>query len=161
MLHINLVFRLDCFKQSSLTRVMRRSDRKFLDVIFPKVRSEILRLLFGGLKRRRCVRELARETGLALCTVQDELRKLRAVDLVRDYSNGYHRYYAPNASHPVFREIRRIVEIEERLPRVAQSALRRPRFGRKRRRTSRRVRARSMPPNRPPSWGIFKYRPKS
>ena len=73
------------------------SEATILEVLFPKVRAEILRALFGGSRERRYVRELMRETGLALCTVQDELRKLSGIGLVTSYSNGYHRFYAPTA----------------------------------------------------------------
>jgi predicted transcriptional regulator len=95
---------------------MIQSEVTLLDVLFPKVRAEILRALFRKSNNRRYVRELMRETGLALCTVQDELRKLSGIGIVTSYSNGYHRFYAPNAGHPLCNELRRIVEISDRLP---------------------------------------------
>ena len=95
---------------------MIHSEVKLLDVLFPKVRAEILRALFRNSNDRRYVRELVRETGLALSTVQDELRKLNGIGIVTSYSNGYHRFYAPNGGHPLCHELRRIVEISDRLP---------------------------------------------
>jgi len=50
---------------------MIHSEVTLLDVLFPKVRAEILRALFRNSNDRRYVRELMRETGLALSTVQD------------------------------------------------------------------------------------------
>jgi len=136
------------------------SETTVLDILFPRVRAEILRSLFGGLKDRRYVRELARETGLALCTVQDELRKLGGVELVISYSNGYHRFYAPNASHPLFKELQRIVELSKRLPRTKRSALfrRQSRNSARKRRRHPRPSYRIRPASKELSWNIFSNR---
>ncbi|MEY2502515.1 MAG: hypothetical protein QOI07_2849 [Verrucomicrobiota bacterium] len=61
--------------------------------LFPKVRAEILRLLFTNPRTELYVRELARLSGLSLQTVQDELAKLEAARLIVSRSNGYHRFY--------------------------------------------------------------------
>ena len=53
-----------------------------LDVLFPSVRTTMLRLLFCSPPRQRYVRELTSLSGLALCTVQDELRKMSVLGLV-------------------------------------------------------------------------------
>src|SRR6266513_4039590 len=126
---------------------MINSDATLLDVLFPKVRAEILRALFSGSNRRCYVRELMRETGLALCTVQDELRKLSGIGVITSYSNGYHRFYAPNAGQPIFHELHRIVEMSKRLPRTKRSALLRKNSGRSRNRR-RRHKPRTLPPDR-------------
>ena len=47
-----------------------------LDLLFPKVRAEILRILFSEPKKQRYVRELMLMSGLALRTVQEELATL-------------------------------------------------------------------------------------
>jgi hypothetical protein len=47
-------------------------------------------------------------SGLALHTVQEELRKLSAVGLITSWSNGYHRFYRGNRDHPLFAPLRRI-----------------------------------------------------
>jgi hypothetical protein len=65
-------------------------------------------------------------SGLALHTVQDELRKLSAVGLVTSWSNGYHRFYRANSDHPLFAPLRRIVEISAELPATRHTALHRP-----------------------------------
>jgi hypothetical protein len=44
-----------------------------LNILFPQVRAEILRLLFCDPARQRYVRELTAMSGLALGTVQEEL----------------------------------------------------------------------------------------
>ena len=106
-----------------------KSDHEILDVLFPKVRAEILRCFFTRSNPHRYVRELMRQTGLALSTVQEELTKLTAIGLVTTYTNGCHRFYRPNAGHPVASAIRRIVELSERLPKTKRSALFRKRPG--------------------------------
>jgi predicted transcriptional regulator len=104
-------------------------EHEILDVLFPKVRAEILRCFFARSNPHRYVRELMRETGLALSTVQEELTKLTAIGLITSYTNGYHRFYRPNAGHPLANSIRRIVELSKRLPKTKRSALFRKRPG--------------------------------
>jgi predicted transcriptional regulator len=104
-----------------------RSKRAILDVLFPIVRAKLLRALLAAPLKQRYVRELMNLSGLALHTVQDELRKLSAVGLVTSWSNGYHRFYRANRDHPLFAPLRRIVEISAELPGTKHSALHRPR----------------------------------
>ena len=59
-----------------------------LDILFPKVRAEILRLLFSDPTRQRYVRELMVMSGLALRTVQEELANLSAAGLLTSWSIG-------------------------------------------------------------------------
>lgn len=54
-------------------------------------------------------RELARLSFLAAHTVQDELAKLQAVDLIVSRSNGYQRFFRANPKHPLYRTLRRLV----------------------------------------------------
>lgn len=98
---------------------------EILDVLFPKVRAEILRLLFREPKTERYVRELMVMSGLALRTVQEELGKLTAVGLIISWTNGYHRFYRANRDHPLFREVLRIVQASPTLPRARKLPARR------------------------------------
>src|SRR6266700_4212287 len=59
-----------------------KAQLEVLDLLFPKTRAEILRLLFSGKKRQCYVRELTILTGLALRTIQEELATLSAIGLV-------------------------------------------------------------------------------
>jgi predicted transcriptional regulator len=133
-----------------------------LDVLFPKVRAQILRSLFGDSKKQCHVRELTRETDLALSTVQDELRKLNAIELLTTHSNGYHRFYRANGGHPLFPEIRRIVSMSERLPRTKRAALlRTPRSNRKKKR-HRPGKGIGLRPDRTGvNWNLFSARSKT
>jgi predicted transcriptional regulator len=137
-----------------------KSERPILDVLFPQVRAEILRLLFAAPTKQRYVRELMSLSGLALCTVQDELRKLSTVGLVTSWSNGYHRFYAANRKHPLFPELLRIVQLSARLPRAKHAALyrqRRLRTQTKRRRQN----VPALPADRPTKWHLFSRADKS
>ena len=142
---------------------MTHSEVTLLDVLFPKVRAEILRALFSGLNKRRYVRELMRETDLALCTVQDELRKLNGIGIVTSYSNGYHRFYAPNAGHPLCHELRRIVEISDRLPGTKRATLLRKQSLNANKARRRRLKPRMRHPDRSGvNWNLFSsHRPKT
>ena len=85
---------------------MRRS---LLYGLFPVVRAEMLRLLLTNPRQELYVRQLARESFLALHTVQDELEKLRAARLVLQRSNGFRHYYRANLKHPLHSILRNLV----------------------------------------------------
>jgi hypothetical protein len=86
---------------------MRRGT--LLHALFPAVRAEILQLLFTRSGRQLHVRELARLSFLSLQTVQDELAKLAAAELLISHSNGYHRFYQANPTHPLYTPLRKMV----------------------------------------------------
>jgi hypothetical protein len=69
--------------------------------LFPVVRAEVLRLLFTNRGQELYTRELARLSFLALRTVQDELAKLEAANLILSRSNVYQRFYRANPKHPL------------------------------------------------------------
>ena len=131
-----------------------KKQHTILEVLFPKVRAEILRLLFAPPQKERYVRELMRMSGLTLSTVQDELRKLSALQLVTSRSNRYHRFYRANANHAVFLDIVHIVETSERSPQVNRSLLHVPRGLGRRRQTK----PRSLMADRPMKWDLFSKR---
>ena len=122
-----------------------------LNVLFPRARAEIFRLLIGSKRRPRYVREIMGDSGLALRSFQDELKRLGAIGLISSHSNGFHRFFAANTAHPLFRELGRIAEMSERLSATARSDwFRTSRVKRKKRQ----IRGPAIP-KRPPSWGIF------
>jgi DNA-binding transcriptional ArsR family regulator len=77
--------------------------------LFPVVRAEVLRLLFTNAGQELYTRELARLSFLALRTVQDEIAKLKAANLILSRSNGYHRFYRANPKHPLARTLVELV----------------------------------------------------
>lgn len=80
-----------------------------LAVLFPQVRAEVLRLLFADGERELHLRDLTRQSGLTLGTMQGELAKLSAADLVISRRDGNRRYYQANARHPLFPDLRQLV----------------------------------------------------
>ena len=122
-----------------------------LEVLFPQVRAEVLRLLFAPPQKERYVRELARMSGLTLSTIQEELRRLSALQLVSSRSNRFHRFYHANRQHPLFADLMHIVEASEGMPRLEHFAVHRQRNARPRRRNK----TRPLPPDRPMKWDLF------
>lgn len=55
------------------------------------------------------VRDLERQSGLTVKTVQGELEKLFQADLVTSRRDGNRRYFRANASHPLFTDLQQIV----------------------------------------------------
>jgi hypothetical protein len=151
---------LDGLKPSSSTSHVLKSERTVLHVLFPEVRAQLLSCLFGLPQKQRYVRQLMSTSGLALHTVQDELRKLTAVGLVTSWSNGYHRFYRANRDHPLYRQLTYIVELSKKLPRPRHSALSRPE-PRRHAKKQRRRRPQPLPPDRLVSWGLFSPKAKT
>ena len=83
--------------------------KTLLHALFPVVRAEILQLLFTNARQELYVRELARLSSLSLQTVQDELAKLEAGELVLTRSNRYQRFYRANPKHPLYTALRKMV----------------------------------------------------
>jgi predicted transcriptional regulator len=128
-----------------------KKQHTLLEVLFPQVRAQILRLLFARPQKERYVRELMRMSGLSLSTIQEELRRLTALQLVRSWSNRYHRFYRANRDHLLFPDLVHIVETSGKTPRFDRSAIHRPRKTRSRRRKK----ARPLPSDRPINWHLF------
>jgi hypothetical protein len=103
-----------------------------LQTLFPDVRAQIMRLLFFDPTREFYVRELARESTLALRTVQKELARLSAIDLLVSRSNGYYRFYRANRGHPAFAALQQLVIKDHRQPALVKRH-KRPRSSRRRR----------------------------
>jgi DNA-binding transcriptional ArsR family regulator len=97
---------------------------KLLEILFPKGRARLLKLLFAAPDAELHLRELTRQSGLSLGTVQEELEKLRAGDLVLSRRDGNRRYYKANSSHPIFSDLRQIVLKTAALADVLADALR-------------------------------------
>lgn len=80
-----------------------------LTVLFPRVRAEVLRVLFAEASREVHLRELARQSGLALKTVQSEVKKLTAAGLLASRRDGNRLLYRAESTHPLFPELRQMV----------------------------------------------------
>ena len=98
-----------------------------LELLFPAVRANVLRILFMKPKKPRSVRELARLSGAALSTTQEELAMLSACGVVTatPWVNGCRRFYRVNQNHALFSNLLGIVHGDSRLQDIDISALRR------------------------------------
>lgn len=95
-----------------------------LTILFPQVRAEVLRLLFADAGRELHLRDLTRQSGLGLGTVQGELEKLSSSDLVTSRRDGNRRYYRANSNHPLFPDLQQLVLKTSGLRDVLAAALR-------------------------------------
>lgn len=76
-----------------------------IDILFPRARVEILRLLFTTSDKSLHVRDIVRLSGLGIGTIQAEVRKLTAAELLTQRRDGNRLYYSPNTSHPIYPEL--------------------------------------------------------
>ncbi len=79
-------------------------------ILSSQVRAEIFRLLFNGQKVSIHLRDLQRQSGLSIGTIQKEISRLKELDLVLAERDGNRLYYSANTDHPLYREINGLVE---------------------------------------------------
>ena len=77
--------------------------------IFPKSRTEIIRLLFTDPTRKLHLRDLARLSGLAVGTIQREVANMRKIGLLIEERDGNRLYFKVNTSNPIFPELQSII----------------------------------------------------
>jgi DNA-binding transcriptional ArsR family regulator len=97
-----------------------------VDIVSSRVKAELLRLLFGLVQPELHLRELGRQSGLSLSTVQQELRRLTRVGLVIARKDGNRVYYRANPDHPVHRDLCALVLKTDGLAGVLQPAFKTP-----------------------------------
>jgi predicted nucleotidyltransferase len=92
-------------------------------LIGSRTRAEIFRLLFRRAGTELYLREIQRRSGLSVRPVQQELGKLAQIGLVRLRNDGNRIYYCANTDHPLFPEIRGIVEKTSGVSALLENAL--------------------------------------
>lgn len=86
------------------------ADRNLLtEILSSKVRAELFRLLFDARTPELHMREIERQSSLAIGTIQQDLKKLTKLDLVTSHRDGNRLYYRANTNHPLFHEIKTLV----------------------------------------------------
>lgn len=78
-------------------------------IFYSKVRAEVFRLLFGLSQESMYLAEIEHITKFANRSIQEELTKLKKLDLVITTSDRSRTYYSANQSHPLYPDIRNIV----------------------------------------------------
>lgn len=79
------------------------------DVLFGQIRGGVLALLYGWSDKTFYVRQIARHVQASAGAVRRELEKLAAVDLVVRTAVGNLVFYQANQRHPIFSEMRALV----------------------------------------------------
>lgn len=92
-------------------------------IFFHKVRAGVLRLLFGLNPRPMYIAEVEALTGFANRSVEEELRKLKKLDLLVSTRDRSRVYYAANTASPLYPDIRNIVLKTAGLGDVVRDAL--------------------------------------
>ena len=78
-------------------------------LVCSRVRAEVFRVLFGLQGGELHLREIQRQTHLAIGTVQQDIEKLVKMGLVSRREDGNRVYYSANEKHPLAGEIRQLV----------------------------------------------------
>ena len=92
-------------------------------IIVSKARRRILAKTLLAPDREFYLRELVRATGLAPRTVQVELDRLVAAEILLERRSGNRRYLRANERHPFYRPLRELVAKGEGLVGVVREAL--------------------------------------
>jgi predicted nucleotidyltransferase/predicted transcriptional regulator len=94
------------------------------EILSSRIRAEIFRLLFGISNGSLHMREIERRSGLSIGTIQQELKKLLRLELVRKKKDGNRLYYEANKEHPLYPDICNLVLKTIGLTEVFRKALR-------------------------------------
>jgi uncharacterized protein len=81
-----------------------------IQIVGSRARAEIFKLLFESVESEYYLRELERKSGLTVGSIQQELAHLLEAGLVKARKDGNRLYYRANTEHPLFPEIRSLVE---------------------------------------------------
>ena len=79
------------------------------EILSSNIRAEIFRNLFGVSQQSLHLREIERRTGFAVGTVQQEIKKLKRLDIITRIKDGNRVYYKANTDHPLYPDIRNLV----------------------------------------------------
>jgi predicted nucleotidyltransferase len=80
-----------------------------LDILFPKRRAEIFRLLFADSSKILHMREIERLSGIAVGALTGELANLCDSGLLRQRRDGNRLYFRANQDHPLYPELHSLV----------------------------------------------------
>jgi DNA-binding transcriptional ArsR family regulator len=85
------------------------SDNLFSGIISSKTRIKLLVRFFFNPAIKSYLRELAKEFDLSTNAVREELNQLTKTNLLKSHKDGRSVYYAANAKHPLFPELKSMV----------------------------------------------------
>jgi len=79
------------------------------EILSSNTRAEFFRLLFGLNQKEYYLREIAKCSGLAIGTIQQEALKLENLGLIHKRRDGNRTYFSANKNHPIYQDIHRLV----------------------------------------------------
>ncbi|MGA2251010.1 nucleotidyltransferase domain-containing protein [Terracidiphilus sp.] len=88
---------------------MRTNSKSLGDLLFGQTRGRVLALLYGMPDQTFFVRQIAREIGTSVGSVQRELETLSKVGLLNRTTIGRQVFYQANIHHPAFAELRSLI----------------------------------------------------
>ena len=89
---------------------MQKEYDMLAEILSSRIIAEIFRLLFNSDDTKLHMREIERQSGFAIGTVQRELRILVKLDLVRKTVDGNRTYYYANHENQIYQDIVNIVQ---------------------------------------------------
>lgn len=114
-------FELDWYNRTIVW--YKRTMSTLADILSSRVKAEVFRLLFGLGSAPLHLREIERQSGLAVGTVRQELGRLASLGLVEKTADGNRRLYTANRQHPLYPDIRNLVLKTTGLADVLRAAL--------------------------------------
>jgi predicted transcriptional regulator len=84
-------------------------DSLFTGIISSKTRIKLLVRFFFNPKTRSYLRELAKDFNVSTNSVREELNQLTKTNLLKSEKNGRQVYYTANQEHPLFPELKSMV----------------------------------------------------
>ncbi len=88
---------------------MGTNSKSLGDLLFGQTRGRILTLLYGKPDQTFFVRQIAREIGTSVGSVQRELETLSEVGLLNRTTIGRQVFYQANSQHPAFADVRSLI----------------------------------------------------
>ncbi|MCF7832114.1 MAG: nucleotidyltransferase domain-containing protein [Candidatus Marinimicrobia bacterium] len=79
------------------------------EILSSNTRAEFFRLMFGLNQKEYYLRELAKCSGMAIGTIQQEALKLENLGLIHKRRDGNRTYFRANKGHPIYMDIHRLV----------------------------------------------------
>lgn len=101
----------------------RRGGGLLAELLGSRARAEVLRVFFGLGAHERTVAEVIDECGMRGQGVDEQLRRLCALELLCTRTHRRHRYYSANEAHPLFPELRGLALKSTGLSEVLGAAL--------------------------------------
>ncbi|MFW5887366.1 MAG: nucleotidyltransferase domain-containing protein [Bacteriovoracia bacterium] len=91
-------------------------------IITSKARTQIFILLFQE-EKEFYLRQMQRETDLTINAIKTEITNLLKLDLIIKRIDGNRTYYKANTNHPIYPEIKSIVEKTEGIQQIIKESL--------------------------------------